>query len=255
MVLDGRPADAFDFVDGGMERDRAEDVGGAGFFAFGRVGPRDFVEVDEVDGAATGEERVTVGEGASRPDEGAGAEGGVHLVPAPRHEVDRGWQTSVGCELGGVHEDGHAALVGGDGDVVDRGHPAGDVRRAADGQQLRMRCDVEGRRDVLDGEGAIGLAFDEPAAGHACPRQQVGVMLDDGGDDDIVRAEGESVGEVVDGLGGVAADDRHVVAVGGPPGEPQHGGASMLVGVGGDTRLVASAAMDAGVPGEELVDP
>ena len=178
------------FVDGGVESDRAEDVGGAGFFAFGRVGPHDLVEVDEVDGAATGEERVAVGEGASRPDEGAGAEGRVHLVPAPRHEVDRGWETSVGCELGGVDEDGDAALVGGHGDVVDGGHPAGDVGRTGDGQQLRMWCDVEGRRDVVDGEGAVGRALDEPAAGHARPRQQVGVMLDDGRDDDIVRARG-----------------------------------------------------------------
>ena len=118
-----------------------------------------------------------------------------------------------------------------------------------------MWCDVEGRRDVLDGEGAIRIAFDEPAAGHTCPRQQVGVMLDDGGDDDIVLAEREPVGEVVDGLGGVAADDRHVIAVDGAPGEPQHGGASVLVGVGGDARLVAGAAMHARVPGEELVDP
>ena len=80
-------------------------------------------------------------------------------------------------------------------------------------------------------------------------------MLDDGGDDDIVRAEREPVGEVVDGLGGVAADDRHVIAVDGAPREPQNGGASLLVGVGGDTRLVAGAAMHAGVPGEEFVDP
>ena len=38
------------------------------------------------------------------------------------------------------------------------------------------------------------------------------MVLGDGGDDHVVGIEAEAVGEVVDGLGGVAADDGDVVA-------------------------------------------
>ena len=40
--------------------------------------------------------------------------------------------------------------------------------------------------DVVDVEGAVAAALDVAAAGDAGPRQQVGVVLDDGGDDDVV---------------------------------------------------------------------
>ena len=79
-------------------------------------------------------------------------------------------------------------------------------------------------------------------------------MLDDGGDDDVVGAQAEPVGEMVDGLSGVAADDRHVRRRRRGAREPEDGGASMLVGVGGGAGLVAGAAMHTGVPGEEFVD-
>ena len=59
----------------------------------------------------------------------------------------------------------------------------------------------------------VGVALDVAAARDARPRQQVGVVLDDGGDDDVVGLEPQPVGEVVDRLGGVAADDGDVVAV------------------------------------------
>ena len=50
------------------------------------------------------------------------------------------------------------------------------------------------------------------------------MVLDDGGDDDVVGLQPQPVGEVVDRLGGVAADDRDVVALV-PAGEPQGRGA------------------------------
>ena len=53
-------------------------------------------------------------------------------------------------------------------------------------------------------------------------------MFDDGRDDDVIGIETKAVGEVVDGLGGVAADDRHVVAVDGPPCEAQDGVAGVV---------------------------
>ena len=96
------PADALELVDGRVERDGADDVRRAGLLALGRVGPHDLVEVDQVDGAAAGQERVAVGEGRPGADEHAGAERGVHLVPAPGEVVGGGRQRPVGGELGGV---------------------------------------------------------------------------------------------------------------------------------------------------------
>ena len=49
---------------------------------------------------------------------------------------------------------------------------------------------VESGGDVVDGERAVGVAFDEPAAAQPGPRQQVGVVLDDGGDHDVVGLRG-----------------------------------------------------------------
>ena len=106
---DGRPADPLQLVDGGVEGDGADDVGRAGLLPLGRVGPHDLVEVDEIDGAATGQERVAVGERVPRADEDAGPERGVHLVAAPGHEVGVGGQRPVGGELGGVDEHRDAA--------------------------------------------------------------------------------------------------------------------------------------------------
>ncbi len=143
MAFEASPADAVEFIDGGVESDGADDAGGAGFFAFERVGPHDVVEVDEVrrrlHRQGRGRRRRRHGAGRSGL---AGAERRVDLVAAPRHVIDRTWETSVRCELGGVDEDGDATCVGGRGDVIDGRHPPGDVRRAGDGQQLRLWFDV-----------------------------------------------------------------------------------------------------------------
>ena len=73
---------------------------------------------------------------------------------------------------------------------------------------------VERGDDVVDRERAVGAALDEASLAQAGPRQQVGVVLDHGRHDHVVRSEAQPVGEVVDRLGRVAAEDRHVVAVG-----------------------------------------
>ena len=83
---------AVERVDGGVQGHGADDVGGAGLFPIGRVGPDHLVEVDEVHGAAAGQEWVALGEGAPWADEHSGAEGGVHLVAAPGEEVRLGGQ-------------------------------------------------------------------------------------------------------------------------------------------------------------------
>ena len=55
------------------------------------------------------------------------------------------------------------------------------------------------------------------------------MVLDDRGHDHVVAPEVEAVGEVVDGLGGVAADDRDVVGAI-SPGVRGEGRPGVLVG-------------------------
>ena len=80
--------------------DGADDVGRAGLLPLGRIGPDHLVQIDQVDRAAAGQERVALGEGGPGPDQHAGAERGVHLVPAPGHVVGRGGQRPVGRPAG-----------------------------------------------------------------------------------------------------------------------------------------------------------
>ena len=146
VSFDRRPADPLQLIDGRVQGDGTDDVGGAGLLPLGRIGPHDLVEIDEIDGAAASQERIAVGEGVPRADEGAGAEGRVHLVPAPRDVVDGRWDRAMGRELGGIDEHRNPTGAGRFGDVLERWHPAGDVRRAADGKQLRAGRSRRGRR-------------------------------------------------------------------------------------------------------------
>jgi len=79
------------------------------------------------------------------------------------------------------------------------------------------------------------------------------MVLDHRGDDHIIGFEAQPVGEVVDGLGGVAADDRHVIAVVGSPGEAQCGSSGLLVGGGGLPGFIARTPVHTRVPRQELV--
>ena len=65
---DGVPADPSELVHGRPEGHRADDVGRAGLLALGRIGPDHLVEVDQVDGAAAGQEGIAVLEDPARPD-------------------------------------------------------------------------------------------------------------------------------------------------------------------------------------------
>ncbi len=109
MSDDRGPADGPEPLDGRVQRDRADHIGRASFLPLGRVRPHDLVQVDQVHRTAAGQERVAVGEDAPRADEHAGAERGVHLVPAPRQEVSIGGQRAVRGQLGGVDQDGSPA--------------------------------------------------------------------------------------------------------------------------------------------------
>ena len=68
-------------------------------------------------------------------------------------------------------------------------------------------------------------------------------------------AEPQPVGEVVDRLGRVAADDGDVVACRSRPANAERRRACVLVGRGRHLRLVAGAAVHARVPRQEVVDP
>ncbi len=121
------------------------------------------------------------------------------------------------------------------------------------GQQLGTGRGVEGGGDVVDRERALGAALDEAALTAPGPGQQHGVVLDDGGDDHVVGGQRQPVGEMVDGLGGVADDHGDVVAVLRAAGEAEGGQAGLLVGVGGQAGLVPRPPVHAGVPRQELL--
>ena len=124
-------------------------------------------------------------------------------------------------------------------------------------QELGRAPVVEDPHDVVDAEGAVGAALDPAAGGDAGPRQQVGVVLDDGRHDDVVGVERQAVGQVVHRLGRVADEHDHVAAgrrpaPPPPPGEAEGAVARRLVGRGGAPGLVAGASMHARVPRQEL---
>ena len=206
------------------EGDGPDDVGRPGLLAVGWRRPDHLVQVDEVDGAAAGQERVAGLEEGTGSDQGTAAEGRVELVAAEGQVVGLGGQRPVRRELGRVDQDRHAPLVGGVDDLVEGWQPPGHVGGAGDRQQRRpAAAGVERGHHVVDGEGPVGPALDVAALRHPAPGQQVGVVLDHGGDHHVGRVEPQPVGEMVDGLGGVAAQDGDVGPVLVPAGEGQDG--------------------------------
>ena len=74
----------------------------------GRVSPGDLVEVDEVDGAAAGEERVAIGEGGPAADH-TPAPNGAHICDRSTPHSRQRRAAAGGGELGGVDEHGDRA--------------------------------------------------------------------------------------------------------------------------------------------------
>ena len=85
--IDHGPAEILEKIDCGVKGNGADDIWRSRFLAIGRFGPDDLVQVDQVDSPSAGEERITLGEGRSRPDQHTGPERGVHLVAAESYEV------------------------------------------------------------------------------------------------------------------------------------------------------------------------
>ena len=224
LVLgDGRPTDTADRVDGRVQGHGADHVGRAGLLPVGGRRPDDLVEVDEVDRPAAGQKRVTGLEQLPRTDEGAGTERGIELVAAEGQVVGVRRQRPVRCELGGIDHHRDAPVVGGPDDGVERREPSRHVGGAGHRQQRGGRpAGIECLADIVHGERSRLRALDVATLGQPPPGEQVGVVLDHRGHHHVVRPEAETVGQMVDGLRGVAAEDGDIRPLECPPGEGQH---------------------------------
>ena len=78
-------------------------------------------------------------------------------------------------------------------------------------------------------------------------------MFDDGRHDDVARSNAKAVGEMVQSLGGIPADDCDVVSARHDR-RTSSGVACVFVGRGGELGLVPRTPVDARVPGDELLD-
>ena len=135
--------------------------------------------------------------------------------------------------------------------LVQRAGPPGDVGGARDRQEPGSRSGVQGSGNIIGAKRAVPAALDVAAPGGPGPGQQVGVVLDNGGHDDVVRRELQTIGEVVYRFGRVATDDGHVVAAL-AAGEAQDGVPGSFVGVGRPLGFVPRAPVHARVPRQEL---
>ncbi len=60
-----------------------------------------------------------------------------------------------------------------------------------------LREPVQFSCDVASSEGPVASALDVAALGYARPRQEIGVVFDDGRDDNVVGTQAQAVGQVV----------------------------------------------------------
>jgi hypothetical protein len=107
---------------------------------------------------------------------------------------------------------------------------------------------VQGQQvvEVVLVEGAVGASSDVDDPSAAAPGQVVRVVLQDRGEHDGVVGQRQRAGQAVDGLGRVLAEDDDV-ALGVGSDELTDDGARLLVHLGAQPRLVAGAAVDAGI--------
>jgi len=131
-------------------------------------------------------------------------------MTAPGQEISLGGQRPVRRELGRVYEHRYPPVVRCGDNLRQRPQPARHVGGAGDRQQPRHGPLVKRGRDVFGREGAVLPALHVPAGGRARPGQAVGVMLGHRGGHDVAAAQAQPVGQVIDGFGGVPADDRDI---------------------------------------------
>ena len=175
-------------------------------------------------------------------------------VDVERVEVDR----LVRHRLAGVQHRQRADGLGPVDQLGDRGHRAGHIRMMAEGNDFDVL--VELQRVEIDAAvvgDAVPAQRGAGAPGQFLPRDQVGVVLELGGDDDVARADGtfeavvpQHIGHQVERFGGVLGEHQ-LVGVG--TDERGDVGAALLVGVGGLLHQLVRAAVHPAVGrGEEF---
>jgi hypothetical protein len=219
------------------ERDRAEDVRGAGLEPVRHVGPGNVVEGDERYRAAALEQRRHLVERVAARDEHAGAERRVQLVAGEREEVDAELADAdppVRRQLGCIDEDAPARRPD---QLVQREDLARHVRRAAHGEQVVVAL-VDGRDELRRRRGERQV-LDAVRA----PGQEVGVMLERRAE--YARAGAQRRRGEVDRLRRVADEDDDMLVP--RVDEAGDGGPRRLVRLGRPAAARAAAAVHAAV--------
>ena len=183
-----------------------------------------------------------------------GAERRVHLVAAEGDEVGLAREAAGAARAArrrrprgrrGRGRRSIIASIGGSQPVMFDAPVIASSRGAGDASSARSTSLVV--------EGPVGPALDEAARGDPRPGQQVGVVLDHRRDHDVVRDRTEAVGELVDRLGRVAAEDRATSSRPRSAREAEDGGAGRLVGARRELGLVPRTAVHARVLGRNSV--
>ena len=246
--------DALEVLDGRPEADRLDDRRRARLELPRHLVPLRGLEGHAGDHAAAGQERGHRVEQVAAAPERTDPRRAEHLVTGERREVDaqrRDVDRHVRDALCGVEDDDRADVVGARGDVGDRVDRAervadvgqGDEPRAAGEESVEV-VEVEpaviGDRHVREGRAG--------RRGELLPRDEVGVVLHPGRDDEVARSDvraAPAVRDEVQRLGGVSHEDD--LAVARRADESRQGAARALeAGVGVSAELV-DAAMDVGV--------
>ncbi len=254
FVSDDRlPSDASERIDGCMQGHGADHIGRAGFLPIRRSCPDHLVEADQVHRSAPGQEGIADFEEIPWSDQRARPEGGIELVTTEGEEVGGGRQRPVGRQLRGIDYHPHPPFMGRFDNGLERRQPPRHVGCSRQRQQgRRSPITIESGADVIDGEGSLGRALDVSPGGYPTPREQVGVVLDNGGHHDVGRVELQTVGQMIDGLGGVPAENGNIRAVRDSSGELEHRPPCPLIGGSGIPRPEAGSPVHARVPRDEL---
>ena len=256
--------DRVDIVAGGAEGDGVGDVGRAGFVALGgRLPVRAFVG-DRDDHAAAGFIGGELIEERAATVKDADAGGAAHFVAredeevtAERLDVDGGVADGLGGVDQGDGADGAGAAAE-QGGVVDRAEGVGDV---GEGDELHGRGEQRVERGGVESTLGIGAehgnVFQRGAGGLGglLPRDEVGVVLHLGGEDDVAGLEvgvGPAAGDNIDALGGPAGENDFG-RIGGVD-EFRDAGAGAFVTVGGAHGERVEAAVDVAVVALVVVD-
>ena len=250
-------SEGVEVVEGGVEADGVGDVGGAGFVALGGGFPGGAFVGDVDDDAAAGLVGGHRIQKLATSVEDADAGGAGHLVSAEGHEVaadglDVDRLVSDGLRGVDEREGADGAGFGAEGGgVVEDAEGVGEV---GEGEELHLRGEELIESVEVEAEFGVGAEDGDVfeggagAEGELLPRDEVGVVLHLGGEDDVAGLEvgvAPGSGDEVDGLGGAAGEDD----LGGVGGVDEFGGAGAggFIAVGGAHGERVESAVDVGV--------